>query len=51
MDMALLPLSGPAMLVVALAHDGLALRHRLDTGLAEVEALLLHTLPRAARRE
>lgn len=42
-DTALLPLSGPAMLVTALAHDGLALRHRLDTSLAEIEA----SLPRA----
>lgn len=42
-DTALLPLSGPAVLVTALADDGLALRHRLDTGLARIEASLLPT--------
>ncbi len=42
-DTALLSLSGPAVLITALANDGLALRHRLDTGLAEVEAALLRT--------
>lgn len=41
-DSAVLPLSGPAILVTALANDGLALRHRLDAGLAQVEASLLH---------
>ena len=40
-DTALLPLSGPAALVTALANDALELRHRLDTGLAAVEAWLL----------
>ena len=39
-DTALLPLSGPAVLITALANDGLALRDRLDAGLAEVEASL-----------
>jgi urease accessory protein len=42
-DSALLPLSGPAVLVTALAHDGLALRHRLDAGLAGIEASLPRT--------
>jgi len=42
-DTALLPLRGPAVLVTALAGDGLALRHRLDTGLAALEAALLPT--------
>ncbi len=42
-DTALLSLSGPAVLITALANDGLALRHRLDTGLAEVEAALRRT--------
>ncbi|HEX5504956.1 MAG TPA: urease accessory protein UreD [Thermomicrobiales bacterium] len=39
-DTALLPLGGPAVLVTALAGDGLALRHRLDAGLAVLEASL-----------
>lgn len=39
-DTALLQLSGPAILVSALANDGLVLRQRLDLGLAEVEASL-----------
>lgn len=39
-DTALLPLSGPAVLVNALAKDGLALRYQLDTGIAAVEASL-----------
>lgn len=39
-DVALLPLSGPAALITALAPDGLVLRHRLDAGLAVVEAAL-----------
>lgn len=42
-DTALLPLSGPAVLITALAHDGLALRRRLDAGLAAIEAWLLGT--------
>ena len=36
-DTARLPLDGPAMLVTALAPDALALRHRLDAGLARLE--------------
>lgn len=42
-DTVFLPLSGPAMLVTALARDGLALRHQLDTGTATVEAALRRT--------
>lgn len=42
-DVAVLPLSGPAMLVTALANDRLALRYRLDAGLAEIEASLQHS--------
>ena len=38
-DTALLPLSGPGILVTALAHDALTLRHRRDASLTEVEAL------------
>lgn len=44
-DTALLSLSGPAVLVSALAGDGLTLRHRLDAGLAEVEASLRPAYP------
>jgi urease accessory protein len=40
MDTAFMALPGPAVLVTALASDGLALRHRLDTGLAAIEASL-----------
>ncbi|MDQ8708014.1 urease accessory protein UreD [Streptomyces sp. LHD-70] len=36
-DMALLPLSGPAVLVTALADDAIGLRRRLDDGVAELE--------------
>jgi urease accessory protein len=36
-DTALLPLSGPAVLVTALARDALALRHQLDIGIAAVD--------------
>ncbi len=39
-DTALLSLSGPAVLVTALADDGLILRQRLNTGLAALEACL-----------
>lgn len=42
-DTALLQLSGPAILVTALANDGLALRQQINTGLAEVEASLLRS--------
>lgn len=35
-DVALLPLSGPAVLVTALAEDGLTLRRHLDTSLAQL---------------
>lgn len=38
--MALLPLSGPAVVVSALADDAVALRGRLEAGLAVVEAAL-----------
>jgi urease accessory protein len=39
-DTALLPLSGPAALVAALAPDALALRHQLDEGIRALEACL-----------
>jgi urease accessory protein len=42
-DTALLPLSGPAVLVTALANDAIGLRDRLNAGLAEVEASLPRT--------
>jgi hypothetical protein len=37
-DAAVMPLSGPAVLVSALCPDGLALRRSLDSGLALLEA-------------
>lgn len=42
-DTALLRLGESAVLVTALAKDGLALRRHLDTGIATVEAAMLHT--------
>ena len=44
-DTALIPLSGPAILVTALARDGLALRHQLDAAIAAVEASLAQDQP------
>jgi urease accessory protein len=41
-DTALLRLSGPAVVVTALAHDGHALRQQLTKGLADLEASLPH---------
>jgi urease accessory protein len=40
-DSALMPLSGPGVLVTALANDALSLRDRLNAGLADIEASLL----------
>jgi urease accessory protein len=39
-DTVLLPLGGPAVLLSALARDGLALRQQLEIGVAEVEAAM-----------
>jgi len=35
-ETAILPLSGPAVVVTALAQDGLSLRRQLDTGVAAI---------------
>jgi urease accessory protein len=48
-DTALMPLSGPAVLVTALARDGLALRSKLDDAIAAVEASLAQDKPANSR--
>lgn len=48
-DLALLPLAGPAVLVTALAPDSLALRRRLDQGLGSLRRGLLPAERHGAR--
>jgi urease accessory protein len=40
-DTVLMPLSGPGIVITAVARNGLALRRQLDTGIAAIEAAML----------